>query len=161
VSVAAITEKKCNRYSPRAVMSFKSAEALPNKEKKPTMKRNLLAVAAAGVIAVAGFIITQAQAGSDVGCPHGHAFGLHEITDKLNLTPEQQTKVQPILDQTKPQIAAIHQEAMQKMKTVIEGAVSQIRPILTADQQKKLDGIQKAHQDMMNAQKELHDATQE
>jgi Spy/CpxP family protein refolding chaperone len=125
------------------------------------MKRNLLAVIAAGAIALAGFIITQAQAGSGVGCAHGHAFGLHELTDQLNLTPEQQTKVQPILDQTKPQIAAIHQEAMQKMKTLIEGAVSQIRPILTADQQKKLDGIQKAHQDMMNAQKELHDATQE
>ncbi|PYK42753.1 MAG: hypothetical protein DME53_14230 [Verrucomicrobia bacterium] len=107
------------------------------------------------------FIMAQAQAGSGVGCAHGHAFGLHELTDSLNLTPEQQTKVQPILDQTKPQIAAIHQEAMQKMKTVIEGAVSQIRPILTADQQKKLDGVQKAHQDMMNAQKELHDATQE
>jgi len=125
------------------------------------MKRNLLAVAAAGAIALAGFIITQAQAGSGVGCAHGHAFGLHDLTDQLNLTPEQQTKVQPILDQTKPQIAAIHQEAMQKMKTLIEGAVSQIRPILTADQQKKLDSIQKAHQDMMNAQKELHDATQE
>jgi len=127
------------------------------------MKRNLLAVAAAGVIALCGFIIAQAQAGSGSGsaCAHGHAFGLHELTDKLNLTPEQQTKVQPILDQTKPQIAAIHQEAMQKMKTVIQGAVSQIRPLLTADQQTKLDTIQKAHQDMMNAQKELHDATQE
>ena len=128
---------------------------------KPTMKRNVLAVVAAGVIALGGFIMAQALAGSGVGCAHGHAFGLHELTDSLNLTPEQQTKVQPILDQTKPQIAAIHQEAMQKMKTVIEGAVSQIRPILTADQQKKLDGVQKAHQDMMNAQKELHDATQE
>jgi Spy/CpxP family protein refolding chaperone len=125
------------------------------------MKRNLLAVVAAGAIALGGFIITQAQAGSGFGCAHGHPFGLQGLTDKLNLTAEQQTKVQPILDQAKPQIAAIHQEAMQKMKSVIEGAVSQIRPLLTPEQQKKLDGIQKAHQDMMNAQKELHDATQE
>ena len=50
---------------------------------------------------------------------------------------------------------------MQKMKTVIDGALSQIRPLLTADQQTKFDAIQKAHQDMMNAQKELHQATQE
>src|SRR5215471_19615575 len=128
---------------------------------KPTMKRNLLAVVAAGAIALGGFIITQAHAGSGFGCAHGHAFGLQGITDKLDLTAEQQTKVQPILDQTKPQIAAIHQEAMQKMKSVIEGAVSQIRPLLTPEQQKKLDSIQKAHQDMMNAQKELHEATQE
>jgi len=125
------------------------------------MKRNLLAVVAAGAIALGGFIITQAQAGSGFGCAHGHAFGLRGITDKLNLTADQQTKVQPILDQTRPQIAAIHQEAMQKMKTLIDGAVSQIRPLLTADQQKKFDAIQKAHQDMMNAQKELHQATQE
>jgi len=125
------------------------------------MKRNLLAVVAAGAIALGGFIITQAQADSGSGCGHGHAFGLREFTDKLNLTAEQQTKVQPILDQAKPQIAAIHQEAMQKAKTVIDSTLSQIRPLLTADQQKKLDAIQKAHQDMMNAHKELHDAMQE
>ena len=125
------------------------------------MKRNVLAVVAAGVIALGGFIMAQAQAGSGVGCAHGHAFGLHELTDSLNLTPEQQTKVQPILDQTKPQIAAIHQEAMQKMRTVMDSTLSQVRPLLTADQQKKLDAIQKAHQDMMNAHKELHDAMQE
>ena len=125
------------------------------------MKRNLLAVVAAGAIALGGFIITQAQANSASGCAHGHAFGLREFTDKLNLTAEQQTKVQPILDQAKPQIAAIHQDAMQKMKTVLDSALSQIRPILAADQQKKFDAIQKAHQDMMYAQKELHQATQE
>jgi periplasmic protein CpxP/Spy len=115
----------------------------------------------AGAIALSGFIITQAQAGPGAGCGHGHAFGLQGITDKLNLTADQQTKVQPILDATKPQIAAIHQEAMQKMKTVMDGAMSQIRPLLTPDQQTKFDAIQKAHQDMMNAHKELHQATQE
>ena len=91
------------------------------------------------------------------GCGHGHAFGLRGITDKLNLTSDQQTKVQPILDAAKPQIAAIHQEAMQKMKTVMDSTLSQIRPLLNADQQTKLDAIQKAHQDMMNAHKELHE----
>ena len=125
------------------------------------MKKNLLAVVAAGAIALGGFIISQTQAGAGSGCGHGHAFGLREITDKLNLTAEQQTKVQPILDATKPQIATIHQEAMQKMKTVVDSALSQIRPLLTPDQQKKFDAIQKAHEDMMNAQKELHQATQE
>jgi Spy/CpxP family protein refolding chaperone len=125
------------------------------------MKRNLLAVVAAGAIALGGFIITQAQAGPGSGCGHGHAFGLRGVTDQLNLTADQQTKVQPILDATKPQMAAIHQEAMQKMKTVTDGAMSQIRPLLTPDQQKKFDAIQKAHQDMANAQKELHQASQE
>jgi hypothetical protein len=122
------------------------------------MKRNLLTVVAAGAIALGGLIVLQAQAGPG---EHGHAFGLQGITKQLNLTSEQQTKVQPILDQAKPQIAAIHQEAMQKMKTVMDSSLSQIRPLLNPDQQKKLDDIQKAHQDMMNAHKELHNAMQE
>ena len=125
------------------------------------MKKDLLAVVVAGAVALGGFLISQVQAGSGGTCAHGHAFGLGEITDKLNLTAEQQTKVQPILDQTRPQIAAIHQEAMQKMKTVLDSAISQIRPLLAPEQQKKCDAIQKAHQDMRNAQKELHEAMQE
>ena len=124
------------------------------------MKRNLLTVVAAGAIALGGFVIVQAQPGPGGG-GHGHAFGLQHLTDKLNLTSDQQTKVQPIVDAAKPQIAAIHQEAMQKMKTVMDSTLSQIRPLLNSDQQKKLDDIQKAHQDMMNAHKELHNAMQE
>ena len=124
------------------------------------MKRNLLAVAAAGAIALGGFVVVQAQPGPG-GAGHGHAFGLKGITDKLNLTADQQTKVQPILDAAKPQIVAIHQEAMQKMHTVMNNTLSQIRPMLNADQQKKLDAIQKAHQDMLNARKQLHDAMED
>jgi Spy/CpxP family protein refolding chaperone len=126
------------------------------------MKRKLLAVGAAGAIALGGFALVQAQPGAGgAGHWHGHAFGLRGITEKLNLTSEQQTKVQPILDQAKPQIAAIHQEAMQKMHTVMNNTLSQVRPLLNADQQSKLDAIQKAHQDMLNARKQLHDAIQD
>jgi Spy/CpxP family protein refolding chaperone len=132
------------------------------KGKNKLMKRKLLAVGAAGAIALGGFAFVQAQPGAGgAGHWHGHAFGLQRITEKLNLTSEQQTKVQPILDQTKPQIAAIHQEAMQKMHTVMNNTLSQIRPLLNADQQSKLDAIQKAHQDMLNARKQLHDAMQD
>ena len=127
---------------------------------KQTMKRNILAVVAAGAIALGGFAIVQAQPGAGGGW-HGGAFGLRGLTKQLDLTSEQETKVQPILDAAKPQLAAIHQEAMQKAKGVIDSSLSQIRPLLTADQQKKLDAVQKAHQDMMNAHKELHDAMQQ
>jgi Spy/CpxP family protein refolding chaperone len=129
---------------------------------KQTMKKSILTLVAAGAIALGGFVVVGAQP-----CPaggggwHGRAFRLQNLTEKLNLTSEQQTKVQPILDAAKPQIAAIHQEAMQKAKGVMDSTLSQIRPLLTADQQKKLDAIQKAHQDMMNAHKELHDAMQQ
>ena len=125
------------------------------------MKRNLLALAAAGAIALGGFVVVQAQPGPGGAGHCGHAFGLRGITEKLDLTADQQTKVQPILDAAKPQITAIHQEAMQKMHTVMNDTLSQIRPLLTADQQKKLDAIEKAHQDMLNARKQLHDALED
>src|SRR4030095_11809743 len=124
---------------------------------KSTMKRNLLALAAAGAIALGGFVMNQAQAGHG----HGHAFGLRGLTENLHLTANKETKVQPILDQAKPQITAIHREAMQKMHTVMNRTLSPIRPLLNADQQSKLDAIEKAHQDMLNAKKQLHDAMQD
>jgi periplasmic protein CpxP/Spy len=129
---------------------------------KETMKTNILTLVAAGAIALGGFVVVQAQAGpGGPGGWHGHALGLRHLTEQLDLTSDQQTKVQPILDAAKPQLTAIHQEAMQKAKGVIDSSLSQIRPLLTADQQKKLDAIQKAHQDMMNAHKELNDAMQQ
>ena len=142
-------------------MSFKGAKSALQKQMKPTMKTNILALAAAGAIALGGFVVVQAQPGPGGAGHCGHAFGLSGITEKLNLSADQQAKVQPILDAAKPQIAAIHQEAMQKMHTVMNSTMTQIRPLLNADQQNKLDAIEKAHQDMLNAKKQLHDALQD
>ena len=126
------------------------------------MKRNLLTLVAAGAIALGGFVIVQAQPEpGGGGRGHGKRFMLERITKDLNLTSEQQTKVQPIIDQAKPQLTAIHQEAMQKMKAVMDSTMSQIRPLLTPDQQKKLDDIQKPHQGRMNAHKEPDDTMPE
>jgi hypothetical protein len=158
---AAVTsqrKKNCNRPDSPPVIIWRSEGIFREDKMKQTMKRNILAFVAAGAIALGGLIVVQAQAGPG---GHGHAFGLQGITKQLELTSDQETKVQPILDAAKPQLAAIHQEAMQKAKGVIDSSLSQIRPLLTADQQKKLDAIQKAHQDMMNAHKELHDAMQQ
>ncbi len=66
--------------------------------------------------------------------------------------------MQPIIDQAKPQLKAIHEEAMTKAKSVIEASIARIRPLLTPEQQTKLDAQIKAHEDMMNAMKEMHDA---
>lgn len=118
-----------------------------------------------GAISAAGFAWAHGdQAGqkgpNGPGGWHGHGEGgpLAHITETLNLTPDQKAKVQPILDQAKPQLEAIHQDAMQKAKAVMDNTMTQIRPLLTADQQKKVDEMQKAHQDMHNAAKEMHDA---
>jgi Spy/CpxP family protein refolding chaperone len=127
------------------------------------MKRNLLTLAAVGAIALGGFIFAQAAPGPHGGARWhgGEGFGLEGLTHGLNLTPDQQTKVQPLIDQARPQIMAIHQDAMDKTHAVMDKTISQIRPLLTPDQQKKLDDIQKAHQEMRTAQQKLHDAMRE
>jgi Spy/CpxP family protein refolding chaperone len=88
----------------------------------------------------------------------GHEFGLEHLTKELDLTADQQAKIQPIIDAAKPQIKAIHEDAMQKIKAIMESTGTQIRPILNAQQQAKFDAEKKAHQDMMNAMKEMHQA---
>lgn len=120
------------------------------------MKRNLLTLTAVGAIALGGFAIAAGPGG------HRHSgLSLEHLTKSLSLTADQQAKVQPILDAAKPQLQAIHQDAMQKAQSVIANANSQIRPLLTTAQQAKFDAIQKAHQDMVNAMKEMHAAQAE
>jgi periplasmic protein CpxP/Spy len=123
------------------------------------MKRNLLTLAAVGAIALGGFAIAQAEGGP--GRWHGQGLSLQHLTKTLNLTSDQQAKVQPILDQARPQIIAIHKDAMQKTQAVMAGTMSQIRPLLTPEQQTKFDAVQKARQDMRAAQQELHNALKE
>jgi Spy/CpxP family protein refolding chaperone len=127
------------------------------------MKRNLLTLAAAGAIALSGFAIVQAEDkdGGRGWHGHGHRNPLKHMTETLNLTPDQQAKVQPILDQAKPQMRAIHEEAMQKSKAVMDDTMGKIRPLLNADQQKKLDDLRAAHEQMRDAMKKLHDAQKE
>ena len=72
------------------------------------------------------------------GRGHRHS-SLEQMTENLNLTPDQKAKVQPIIDQATPQIESIRREAMQKTKTVMDNALAQIRPLLTPEQQKQLD----------------------
>jgi Spy/CpxP family protein refolding chaperone len=133
------------------------------------MKRNLLVFTAVGALALGGFGVALAEhgpgGGHGLGGGHGqwqgHGFGLEHMTKSLNLTPDQQAKVQPIVDQMRPQIVAIHREAMQKAKSVVDDTMSKIRPLLTPEQQKKFDDLKKAHEDMRKAHEELHAAMQE
>jgi Spy/CpxP family protein refolding chaperone len=123
------------------------------------MKRNLLTFAAVVAIAVAGYAFAQPGAGH--GGWHSQGLAMGHLTKSLNLTTDQQSKVQPLIDQARPQIIAIHKDAMQKTQVIIDNTMTQIRPILTADQQKKFDALQKARQDMRNAMQELHSAMAE
>jgi molecular chaperone DnaK (HSP70) len=92
-----------------------------------------------------------------------HSWGnpLDRLSHELQLTTDQQAKVQPIIDQTKTQLKSIHETAAQQSKTAMQNAVSQLRPLLTAVQQQKLDAIQKATADMEAAHKEMQAALQQ
>jgi len=125
------------------------------------MKRNLLLLTAVVALVLGGVAIAFADMDAGPDDDHdwrGHEFGLEHIAKVLKLTPEQQGKVQPIVEQTRPQIMAIHREAMQKTHGVVNEAMSQIRPLLTPEQQKKLDDLRKAHEDMRKAREELRAA---
>ena len=125
------------------------------------MTRKLITLMAACGLAFGGLTYLRANEPGEHGPgPNHHRMGnpLEHLSENLNLTPEQKAKVQPIVDQTRPQIAAIHQEAMEKMKAVMESAGAQIRPLLTPQQQEKFDAMKKAHEDMHKAMQEMHNA---
>ena len=127
---------------------------------KTNTKRNLVTCAAIGLIAVGGYAFAEGQGGGHGGW-RGHSFGMEHLTKSLNLTPDQQSKIQPLFDQAKPQIMAIHKDAMTKTKAIVDNTMTQVRPLLTADQQKKFDAMQKARQDMHAAMQEMHAAMQQ
>ncbi|HZZ19563.1 MAG TPA: hypothetical protein VFE25_09345 [Opitutaceae bacterium] len=85
--------------------------------------------------------------------PGGHGrgregFKLAELTAKLGLTTDQVKAIEPIIESSKSQGKAIHedeslspQERRAKMKGVMDSTRSQIRATLTADQQKIFDTL--------------------
>jgi len=118
-------------------------------------------------LALASLVYLQAKEPGEHGPKPEHGPGPHHemmgnpfdhLTKDLSLTDDQKTKVQPIIDQTKPQMAAIHKEAMEKMHALLESAGAQIRPLLTPEQQVKFDAMKKAHEDMRKAHEEMENA---
>ncbi len=128
------------------------------------MKRTLLALTLGSALALGTLGAFAHEPGGRGG--HGGMRGMHgnpleHLTKDLDLTPDQQAKVSPIVDQAKPQMEAIHREAMEKARAVMDAAEAQIRPLLTPQQQTKLDAMKKAHADMKSAMKEMHEARQQ
>ena len=131
------------------------------------MRRRIITLTTAAGLALASLVYLQAKEPGEHGPKPEHGPGPHHmmmgnpfdhLTKDLNLTDDQKTKVQPIIEQTKPQMAAIHKEAMEKMHALLESAGAQIRPLLTPEQQVKFDAMKKAHEDMRKAMEEMHDA---
>jgi protein CpxP len=128
------------------------------------MKSRLITLTAACAALFATVTVGQAQdpAAKNNDRPdrwhHKRGNPMEHLTKALDLTPEQQAKIQPIFDQAKPQLKAARQEARQKVQAIRENIQSQIRPILNPAQQQKFDALKKAREDMRKAREEMRDA---
>jgi len=73
---------------------------------------------------------------------------LQMLTQQLNLTSDQQSQIKPILENESQQMQSLHsdsslsqQDRMSKMREIRQNTASQIKPILTPDQQTKWDDM--------------------
>src|SRR5260370_7120230 len=100
---------------------------------KTNMKRNLLTFTAVGALALAGYAFAEPQGGfgGRHGGWHGQGFAMEHLTKSLNLTPDQQSKVQPLIDQARPQIIAIHKDPMEKTPPTTHKTIPNILPFPT------------------------------
>jgi Spy/CpxP family protein refolding chaperone len=112
-------------------------------------KRNILVLALALFAAVAGLqALAQTQSSSTAIDPETRAKiqqHLQHLSSELNLTDDQKQKIQPILQSEFQQLRTVHNDTslsadqkQSKMQGIRDSAKSQIEPILTPDQQKKL-----------------------
>lgn len=132
------------------------------------MNRKLLTLTIAGALALGGGAALQAKGqgeeehGRHGGGPGHHMeFKMEHLKKDLNLTPQQEAQVDPILAQVKPQIKAIHEEAMKKMQAVMGDSMAKIRPLLTPEQQAKFDKMKEAHEKMREAHEAMREARQQ
>jgi Spy/CpxP family protein refolding chaperone len=100
------------------------------------------------------------QAGQNQGWHHGPGpMGPEQelgwLSDKLKLTPDQKSKIQPILEEEHKQLSALHadtslarEEKQAKFKQIRSSAYDQINPILTEQQQATLKQLQQHQQGM-------------
>ncbi|HET9742291.1 MAG TPA: hypothetical protein VFQ00_06050 [Terriglobales bacterium] len=123
------------------------------------MKKLYLAVALAGMLTLGGAVFAQdvqdaqpspqehanAQNGEHRGMMSPDAM-LDHMSTELNLTEDQKTKIKPILEEQSKKMSDLRsdtslsrEDRRAKMKDIHESTMSQLRPILNADQQKKLE----------------------
>jgi Spy/CpxP family protein refolding chaperone len=67
----------------------------------------------------------------------------------LSLTAEQENKIAPIVDATSAKLETIRVETAERVRTVMEDSKKEIAPLLTPEQQKKLDKLDSEHRKMM------------
>ncbi|HEY1771276.1 MAG TPA: periplasmic heavy metal sensor [Chthoniobacterales bacterium] len=106
------------------------------------MKVNKLVLLAAATLLSCG---TLAQAQGDDAAPpfhHGPRNVTAMLTRALNLNEAQKAQVAAKVKEVQPQLDAIHEQARKQADAIIKQLNEQIRPLLDAQQQKRLDAIE-------------------
>jgi Spy/CpxP family protein refolding chaperone len=136
------------------------------------LKKSLLVLIAAGLITMTAPFGSaqdnspnnqQPMASQDGGQRHGPldpAERTRELTKKLNLTSDQQTKVQEIYESARSQMESLRRDTSSsqpdrhaKMMEIHKNADAQVRAVLDSNQQKKWDEMQaRREQQMQNRQ---------
>ena len=81
---------------------------------------------------------------------------LKNLTERLNLTDDQQTKIKPILEDQHAQMQALmkddslsQEDKRSKGRAIRESTTGKIRDVLTDDQKKKYDAMEQEMRDRM------------
>ncbi len=141
-------------------------------------KHFLLVLVAAGLItAGTTFVAAQDSMSNDKQAMPQHEGHMHhgmdpakrtgELTKKLNLTSDQQGKVQSILESEKSQMQSLHQDNSMsqqdrhsKMMDIHKTSSDQIRTLLDSTQQKKWDEMQAKREQWMQKREGSQDKNQ-
>jgi Spy/CpxP family protein refolding chaperone len=118
------------------------------------------------VVALTSYAVQTAPAAQEHGAMGGSPMGpmtpearLKMLTEKLNLTEDQQAKLKPILEDQSKQMKALHDDTslapadkQAKMKELHESSIEKVNAILTPDQQAKWKQMR---QEMMQKHNEM------
>jgi len=90
---------------------------------------------------------------------------LKNLTEKLNLTTDQQAKIKPVLEDTRSEMTKVMQDdsmsredKMAKGRSLREASNGKIREVLNDDQKKKFDEMQKEAQERMRQRQQGGDS---
>lgn len=114
-------------------------------------------VLAIGILSIAALTATAQQTTAGTGTHNQHNVQsgptveqhLKVLSEKLNLTSDQQAKAKPILQEMHDSMLKVsqdtsltHEERMDKVRPLREKADKQLREILTDEQKQKLDQLE-------------------
>src|SRR5687767_1331326 len=87
-----------------------------------------------------------------IGPPHsGDVAGKmrKHFRKALDLTPEQEAKIMPIIDATSTKLEAIRLETAERVRAVMAESKREVAPQLSPEQQEKLDKLEAHHHKVM------------